>query len=102
MDYETVLKPELAERYSKFGLWLNRTSFEFLEEAVKNHPDRELFADGTGRISYGELKHKVERCAAFLRSIGIRRGDVVTIQLRLSRRVLLARADRGDCQQGQS
>ncbi len=81
MDYETVLKPELAERYSKFGLWLNRTSFEFLEEAVKNHPDRELFADGTGRISYGELKHKVERCAAFLRSIGIRRGDVVTIQL---------------------
>ena len=35
----------------------------------------------TGRITYGELKDKVERCAAFLRRIGIKRGDVVTIQL---------------------
>jgi non-ribosomal peptide synthetase component E (peptide arylation enzyme) len=81
MHYETVIRPELAERYSKSGLWLNRTSFQFLEDAAKRHPDREVFADAAGRITYGELKDKVERCAAFLRSIGIKRGDVVTIQL---------------------
>ena len=40
-----------------------------------------MFADDTGRITYGELKDKVERCAEFLRRIGIKRGDVVTIQL---------------------
>jgi non-ribosomal peptide synthetase component E (peptide arylation enzyme) len=40
-----------------------------------------VFVDDQGRITYGELKDKVERCAAFLRSIGIVRGDVVTIQL---------------------
>ena len=40
-----------------------------------------MFVDGQGRITYGELKDKVERCAAFLRSIGIARDDVVTIQL---------------------
>ena len=40
-----------------------------------------MFVDGQERITYGALKDKVERCAAFLRRIGIKRGDVVTIQL---------------------
>ena len=40
-----------------------------------------MFVDGQDRITYGALKDKVERCAAFLRRIGIKRGDVVTIQL---------------------
>ncbi len=40
-----------------------------------------MFSDAKSRITYGELKDKVERCAEFLRRIGIKRGDVVTIQL---------------------
>src|SRR5262249_12218005 len=45
------------------------------------HPEREVFCDAFGRISYGELKDKVERCAEFFRRTGIQRGDVVTLQL---------------------
>ena len=37
--------------------------------------------DPHGRVSYGELKDKVDRTAAFLRAQGIAQGDVVTIQL---------------------
>ena len=81
MSFQTVMKPELAERYTKSGLWLNRTFFEIIEERAKAHPDREVFADAAERITYGSLKDKVERCAAFLRSVGIKHGDVVTIQL---------------------
>ena len=43
--------------------------------------DREVFADAKGRITYGALKERIERCAEFLRRTGIKRGDVVTIQL---------------------
>jgi non-ribosomal peptide synthetase component E (peptide arylation enzyme) len=81
MSFQSIVKPELAERYAKSGLWMNRTCFEFLAERAEAHPDREVFADANGRITYGELKNKVERCAQFLHSIGITRGDVVTIQL---------------------
>ena len=81
MAFQTVLQPELAERYRRSGLWRDETFFAILEARAKTHPEREAFADGAGRITYGELADRVERCAAFLRRIGVRRGDVVTIQL---------------------
>src|SRR5580700_9582200 len=81
MAFQTVLQTALADRYRRSGLWPDETFFAILEARAKAQPEREAFADGTGRISYGELKDKVERCAAFLRRIGIERGDVVTIQL---------------------
>ena len=81
MEFQTVLKPHLAERWRREGHWGSETFFELLERRVQAHPERELFVDATDRITYGGMKDKVERCAAFLRSIGIGRGDVVTIQL---------------------
>jgi non-ribosomal peptide synthetase component E (peptide arylation enzyme) len=81
MAFQTVARPELAERYRKAGLWPDQTFFAILAKRADAHPDREAFADAAGRITYGELRQRVERCAAFLRSIGIGRGDVVTIQL---------------------
>jgi non-ribosomal peptide synthetase component E (peptide arylation enzyme) len=81
MQFATVLKPELAARYRAAGLWLNRNFFDVIEERARAHPDREVFADAARRISYGTLKHEIEQCAEFLRRIGIRRGDVVTVQL---------------------
>jgi acyl-CoA synthetase (AMP-forming)/AMP-acid ligase II len=58
-----------------------RTFFQILETRAREHPDREVFADAKERITYGELKSRIEKCAAFLRRVGIGRGDVVTIQL---------------------
>ncbi|NJO21746.1 MAG: AMP-binding protein [Sphingomonadales bacterium] len=81
MRFETVVKPELAQRWRAAGEWRDETFFQILEARAEAHPDREVFVDGEARITYGELKDKVERCAAFLRHIGIGRGDVVTIQL---------------------
>ena len=81
MRFETVMKPELARSYVERGLWTNETFFQILEARAREHPDREVFADAKERITYGELKTRIEKCAAFLRRIGIGRGDVVTIQL---------------------
>jgi len=81
MGFTTIVKPHLAERWRKEGHWGSETFFDILARRAQAHPNREVFVDGQGRITYGTLKDKVERCAAFLRRIGIDRGDVVTVQL---------------------
>jgi non-ribosomal peptide synthetase component E (peptide arylation enzyme) len=81
MRFETVLKPELAQRWRAAGEWREESPFAILSAQASRAPDRVAFTDGQARITYGELKDKVERCAQFLRGIGIERGDVVTIQL---------------------
>jgi len=81
MTYVNMLKPELAKKYNNERLWLNKTVFEILEDRAAAHPGREAIYDRNGVTTYGELKDKIERCAAFYRSLGIGKGDVVTIQL---------------------
>jgi non-ribosomal peptide synthetase component E (peptide arylation enzyme) len=81
MQFQTVLKPELAQRWRAAGEWREESPFDLLATQAARHPNRIAFVDGQGRISYGELKDKIERCAAYLGQIGIKRGDVVTIQL---------------------
>jgi non-ribosomal peptide synthetase component E (peptide arylation enzyme) len=81
MGFTTVVQPALTDRWRKEGYWGRESFFDILSARAEAHPDREVFADAQGRITYGELKDKILRCAAFLRQIGIERGDVVTIQL---------------------
>jgi non-ribosomal peptide synthetase component E (peptide arylation enzyme) len=81
MALKPLVKPKLAERYVERGLWANETFFDVLERQALAFPQREALCDASGRITYGALKEKVERCAAFLRHAGIGRGDVVTVQL---------------------
>jgi non-ribosomal peptide synthetase component E (peptide arylation enzyme) len=81
MAFINMLRPELAARYKSEGCWLDKTFFEIMDERAAAHPDREVFVDASRRVSYGQLKLEIEKCAEFFRSIGIRRGDVVTVQL---------------------
>lgn len=81
VSYVDTIKPELARHYREAGWWTDKTFFAFIEERAAAHPDREVFADAHRRISYGALKDEILRCAEHYRRIGIKRGDVVTIQL---------------------
>src|SRR5688500_7979174 len=81
MPAKPLVQPRLAARYIERGLWANETFFEVLERQARAFPEREALCDARGRITYGELKEQVERCAQRLRRAGIGRGDVVTIQL---------------------
>ncbi len=71
----------MLQRYVERGLWANETFFQVLERQAAAFPGREVLCDARGRITYGELKERVERCAGYLRHAGIGRGDVVTVQL---------------------
>jgi non-ribosomal peptide synthetase component E (peptide arylation enzyme) len=81
MRFQTILNPKHAACYVEEGHWTNETFFGVLEQRAGAHPHREVFCDAHRRITYGELKQRIEQCAEFLRRIGLRRGDVVTIQL---------------------
>ena len=81
MAYVNMMPAALAQKYIREKLWLDRTVFDILDERATAHPRRVAIKDRSGATTYGQLKDRIERAAQFYRSIGIRKGDVVTIQL---------------------
>ena len=73
--------PARALQYRKHDYWTDRSFHEVLFESARRHPDREVFADANRRLTYGDLVDQVKRSAAFFIDIGIKPGDVVTVQL---------------------
>ncbi len=81
MAFQTRLTPELVERYTRSGHWRRETFYDVLARRAAATPDREAIVDRRHRVTYGELKRRVDRLAAWFASLGLGPGDVVTIQL---------------------
>src|SRR6266550_2093014 len=81
MKVETRLTDELIARYETSGHWGPETFYSVLAARAASHPDRVAIVDRGRRITYGELRTRVDRVAAGLGALDIGRGDVVTIQL---------------------
>ena len=81
MKFETRLTDELIARHEKLGHWGSETCYSVLAARAASHPDRVAIVDRGRRITYGELKTRVDRVAAGFKALGIGSGDVVTIQL---------------------
>src|SRR3989475_5140537 len=81
MGFETRLTDELVARYQQSGHWGPETFSAILARRASTHPDRVAIVDRGCRVTYGELKTRVDRVAAGLGTLGIEAGDVVTIQL---------------------
>src|SRR5512144_1863612 len=69
------------------GQWNERLLIDYLDEAAAKHPGRDAIIDfeyGTSRelrLSFRELRHRVDRIAWSLIGLGVKRGDVVSVQL---------------------
>src|SRR5919198_6211306 len=81
MRFQTRLTPEMLDRYTRSGYWRGETSYDILSRRVAAHPDRVAIVDRGRRITYLDLKSRVDRVAAHLGALGIGPGDVVTVQL---------------------
>jgi len=81
MTFSTRLTSEMAQRYRRAGFWGDQTFYAILERRAAAHPEREALVDRRHRVTYGELKARVDRVAAKLGALGVGAGDVVTIQL---------------------
>ena len=81
MSFQTRLTPERIERYTRSGHWGSETFYDALARQASAHPQRVALVDRTGRVTYGELRARVDRVAAHLSALGLGPGDIVTIQL---------------------
>ena len=81
MRFQTRLTPEMLDRYTRSGYWRGETCYDILSRRAAAHPDRVAIVDRGRRITYRDLKARVDRVAAHLGALGIGAGDVITIQL---------------------
>jgi non-ribosomal peptide synthetase component E (peptide arylation enzyme) len=81
MKFETRLTDDLIARYQKSGHWGSETFYSMLAARASAHPDRVAIVDRGRRVTYADLKTRVDRVSAGFAALGIGSGDVVTIQL---------------------
>lgn len=84
--------PEVsAAAFHARGLWNRDTLAGWLDGWAERSPDRPFVIEHGGRLrTYGELSGDALRFARALREIGIKKGDVVAIQLPSSIEFLIA------------
>ena len=77
----TPHKKEDAEKYTKYRWWAGITMGDLLDRASDIYPDKEALVDDRVRLTYGELREKVDRLAIGLIKLGVKKGDYALLQL---------------------
>ncbi|MBW1999420.1 MAG: AMP-binding protein, partial [Deltaproteobacteria bacterium] len=72
---------EQVREYTRVGGWLNLTYGDLLDRAAEKNPDKIAVVDDRTRLTYRELKDKVDRFALALLELGIKPHDRIIIQL---------------------
>ena len=70
-----------AARYKQLAYWSAAAVPDTLGAAARDHPAKTALIDRDCAVSYAELDRIVRRLAAGLYACGVRRGDVVALQL---------------------
>ena len=86
--WDTLVRPsaEAAASFRASGRWRDRTILDDLQHGVRSDPDKPAiisYVEGhlTRTITYRELAELVDRFAAALIELGVRRQDVVAVHL---------------------
>jgi len=74
-------KPEDVERYTKYRWWLGITWGDMLDKGSDLYPRKEILVDDTTRLTYRELREKVDRLAIGFIELGIKPQDFVLLQM---------------------
>tara|TARA_Y100000385_G_scaffold84039_1_gene86159 strand:+ start:8036 stop:9676 length:1641 start_codon:yes stop_codon:yes gene_type:complete len=77
----THLSAERKEQSSREGCWRNRLLDDCIASLAKSNSAATAVVDDHHVISYSELDSLIDRFAAVLRTLGVKRGEVVSWQL---------------------
>ena len=86
-DRGVMLTRERVEAATAAGHWPDRTAGDYLDEALRRHPDKVFVTDyraesgARATLSYRDLDRLSRRIGAGLAAHGIGKGDVVAFQL---------------------
>lgn len=72
---------QYRQRFVDARLWLDRTLYDYFAETVRRIPEQVAIVADDRRISFAEWADEAERLAAGLVRLGLRKGDVVAVQL---------------------
>ena len=74
-------RKENSEIYTSRGWWLGITLGAVLDKTADLYPTKEAVVDDRVRLSYSELRDRVDKLAIGFIKLGITRGDAVLLQL---------------------
>jgi 2,3-dihydroxybenzoate-AMP ligase len=77
----TPFPPDFASRYRAAGYWEDRPQGTVYDQAFASHGTRTAVVHGDQRITYSELRGRVDRLARHLLQLGVRPLDRFVIQL---------------------
>jgi non-ribosomal peptide synthetase component E (peptide arylation enzyme) len=82
MKFETTLTDEISRRYRADGWWEDRTLLDHFDAAVAKTPDALAVVAPRGeRMTFAELDAAARRVASHFAALGLKQGEVVSIQL---------------------
>jgi 2,3-dihydroxybenzoate-AMP ligase len=77
----TPWPPEFADRYRRLGYWLPRTLGDEVDDWAARYRDRIALVGEAERVSYRELRSRVDRLSLHLLGLGLGSRDRVVVQL---------------------
>ena len=81
MSYPTRYTPELIAEYTAKGYWKQLSLSEFWDRNAKNYPQREAVADSKTTLTWSQAKQWTDRIALGFLEQGIKRDELVVMQL---------------------
>ena len=78
---DTLLTPELIEKYTAAGYWSDITLADVFRRNARAFPDKVAYIDDRTQVSWAELWKISGEVASGLAHRGVKRGDVVAVQL---------------------
>lgn len=79
MQVETMLTSNYIK--DNENLWPQKTIIHYLKNAIAQHPEKLAIVDKKSRYTYKQLGKMVDRVALGLLELGIKKNDVVSLQL---------------------
>ncbi len=70
-----------ARQYNRNRWWLGLTLGDILDRTADVFPSKEALVDDRVRLTYSELRNRVDHAALGLMNLGIKKGDTVLLQL---------------------
>ncbi len=81
MAKPTRYTPEMFAEYGEKGYWGTTTLADLWDRNARDYPDKEAVVDSKTRLTWAQAKQWINRLALGFLELGIKKGEVIVIQL---------------------